>query len=472
MSQQQSTLGESANSRPNILMIVADQHRWDCVGTNGHPFLKTPHLDALAASGVNFSNAFTSSPICVPARHSLLHGCWPCRHHVIANGGTEAPCAPPVDLPSFPMALRDAGYHLSFVGKWIDGAAQTPTEYGFHQWIKDSDYAKWRAAQGLPPRPKGMPFYGFDEGITPEQSHLAWGADRTIELLKDGMKSGSPFLVRWDPSEPHLPNVVPQPYADMYPPSMIPPWKSFGDTFKGKPYIQAQQLRSWGLDGWTWDQWAPLLGRYLGELSLLDAQVGRVLQALEDLNLADNTIVIYTCDHGDTCGAHGMIDKHYIMYDDVEHVPLFIRWPGVTAPGTVSDAFVVHTIDLARTLCEMAGTNVPETFQGVSMLPILKGTGGNGRDCVQAMYSGNQFGLFTQRMIRDAHWKYVWNATAEDELYNLDDDPAELVNLATDPECAERLAGFRSRLFDWMVEIGDAYNNGWIRRQLLENKKV
>lgn len=458
--------------KPNILMIVADQHRRDCVGVNGHPFLQTPHLDALARDGVNFTNAYTSSPICVPARNSLLHGCWPCHHHCIANPDTEAPRPAPVDLPAFPQALRDAGYYLTFTGKWPGGKTRSPIEYGFHEYTPESEYNKWRAQQNLPPRPGGMPFFDFDPHITPEQGRLAWGANITIDTLKRVATQDQPFFVRWDPSEPHLPNVVPQPYADMYPPESIPPWPSFGDTFEKKPYIQAQQLRSWGLEGWDWNKWAPLVGRYLGEITLLDAQIGRVLKTLDELGIADNTIVIYTCDHGDLCGAHGMIDKHYVMYDDVTRIPFFVRWPGVVKPGSVCDDFVVHTIDLARTLCEIAGAPVPETFQGESLLPMLKGEGSNGRQDVLCMYMGNQFGLYSQRMVRDRQWKYVWNATAEDELYDTLNDPGELVNRATDPECKERIAAMRKRLHQWMLDVKDPLNNMWVRKQLLENCKV
>ena len=172
------------------------------------------------------------------------------------------------------------------------------------------------------------------------------------------------------------------------------------------------------------------------------------------------------------CGAHGMIDKHYIMYEDVTRVPFIVRWPGVAKAGTSCDDFVVHTIDLARSLCEMAGAEVPETFQGKSILPILKGEGHNGREDVHCMYHGNQFGLYSQRMVRDRRWKYVWNGTAEDELYDLETDPGELVNRATDPACQERIAAMRKRLHEWMVETGDPLNNGWIKNQLLNNKKL
>ncbi|MCP4454594.1 MAG: sulfatase-like hydrolase/transferase, partial [Planctomycetes bacterium] len=127
----------------------------------------------------------------------------------------------------------------------------------------------------------------------------------------------------------------------------VRPRPSFPDPLDHKPYIQAQQRRTWKVDEWTWEQWAPVVGRYLGDISLLDAQIGRILSALDALKLADNTLVMYTTDHGDMCGGHGMIDKHFIMYDDVVRVPLIMRWPGRIAPGSRCEAFVSHEIDLA-----------------------------------------------------------------------------------------------------------------------------
>ncbi len=460
------------DQHPNILLIVADQHRADCLGVNGHAMVRTPCLDQLAAEGANFTSAFTSSPICVPARNSLLHGVWPCRHLSIANADTEAP-RPAVALPAFPEILAGAGYDLTFIGKWLGGSARTPQDYGFHHVVPEKDYQTWRAGQKLPPRPGGLPFYGSDDAITPAQSRLAWGADHAIAALRQSAAAPArPFLVRWDPSEPHLPNVVPKPFADMYDPELIPPWPSFADAFHDKPYIQSQQLRSWGIEDWTWKDWAPLVAQYFGDISLLDSQVGRILGELQRLGLDRNTVVIYTCDHGDLCGAHRMFDKHYVMYDDVVKVPLVIRWPGVVAPGTVVDDFVIHTLDLAATLCELAGQDAPEAFQGRSLAPALKGQPRQQRPDVLAMYHGNQFGLFTQRMVRNRQWKYVWNATDRDELYDLENDPAELVNCAAQDSSREVLAQMRRRLHQWMVETGDPLNNSWIRRQLLQNRKV
>ncbi len=459
-------------AKPNILLIHADQHRFDCLGVNGHPLLQTPHLDRLAAEGVNFTHAFCPSPVCVPSRNSLLYGQWATEHMAIANWPTEAP-QPARDLPSFSQALRDEGYYLGYVGWWHIHPEKGPLEHGFHDYIPDGAYDRWRAAQGLPPRPATRGWLGeADPHIEPGESRLAWGAGQVIRLMQGAHAGQRPFFIRWDPAEPHLPNVVPEPYLSLYPPASIPPWPSFPDPLRGKPYIQAQQRRTWRIDGWTWQDWAPIVGRYLGEISLLDAQVGRILEALAGLGLAENTLVVYTADHGDLCGGHGMIDKHFVMYDDVTRVPLIVRWPGHAAAGSVCHAFVSHALDLATTFCEAAGAPVPETFRGRSLLPLLASGEGNGREYICATYHGSQFGLYSQRMIRDRRWKYVWNATAEDELYDLEDDPGEIENHATDPSCQGELARLRRQLVAWMEETHDTLLNSWTRAQLLEGLKV
>ncbi|MCX7669980.1 MAG: sulfatase-like hydrolase/transferase, partial [Anaerolineae bacterium] len=293
-----------------------------------------------------------------------------------------------------------------------------------------------------------------------------------IRLLEKAARNGRPFFLRWDTDEPHLPNVVPEPYASMYRPADIPPWPSFGDPLRGKPYIQRQQLRSWGIEGWSWERWAPIVARYLGEISLLDAQIGRLLEALDALGVAENTLVVYTTDHGDLCGAHGMADKHYVMYDDVARVPLILRWPAGLPAGRVCDAFVSAGIDLAATFCDAAAAPRPATFVGQSLLPLARGDATGARPDIFCMYFGNQFGLYSQRMVRDRRWKYVWNLTAEDELYDLATDPGEVVNRATDPAAAAELGRLRQRLLAWLEETHDPLLNGWTRRQLAEGAKV
>lgn len=461
-------------ARPNILMVQSDQHRWDCVSVNGHPLLRTPNLKWLASEGMNFTHAFCPIPLCVPVRNSLLNGQWPTEHLCIANYDTEAPRPARENLPTHSRLLHDAGYWLGYVGKWHVHQRKTPPAFGFNEYVPEGDYWKWRAAKGLKPRPRTNTWFGEpDPHIGPQESKLAWGADQTIRMLEGCAKTKQSFCIRWDPSEPHLPNVVSEPYCSMYPPEEIEPWPSFPDPLKGKPYIQAQQRRTWKVETWTWKEWSPVVGRYLGEISLLDAQIGRVLKALDRLGLAEDTLVIYTTDHGDMCGGHGMIDKHFIMYDDVVRVPMIMRWPGKIRPASVCDAFVAHAIDLAGTFCEIAGVEVPGTFRGKSLLGLMTGKARDlGRQDIFSTYHGNQFGLYSQRMVRDRRWKYVWNATAQDELYDLRSDPGEIHNLATDKGCKDELKRLRARLVAWMEASHDRLLNPWTKTQLLDGLSV
>jgi arylsulfatase A-like enzyme len=473
--------------QPNILLFHVDQHRADCLGVNGHPFLQTPNLDRLASEGCNFTHAYTPAPICTPARVSLLTGLWPSQHGSITNQDAEAGRTLNPNLPSFSQALRHAGYHLIHVGKWGIDAKLSPRDFGFHTFIAEKDYDIWRKEQGLPPRPAQNRWFGeVDPYITPEQSSLAWGADHVIEGLQQAADRGRPFLIRWDPSEPHLPNIVPEPYASLYLPSSIPPWSTFPDPMAGKPYIQRQQKLTWGIDRWTWAEWAPIVSRYLGEISLLDAQIGRVLQQVDRLGLRQNTLVIYTCDHGDLCGGHGLIDKHYVMYEELVRIPLILRWPGHIAAGQTCTAFVSSEIDLAMTLCAAAGVVAPAGFMGQSLFDLVnteihrEETGETGsrntqyatRNTIFSTYYGNQFGLYSQRMVRDRRWKYVWNASDVDELYDLEHDPAELINRASAPSCAHELRRLRHQLMHWMEVTEDRLLNVWTRRQLLEGLKA
>lgn len=299
--------------------------------------------------------------------------------------------------------------------------------------------------------------------MTPEQTSLAWGADQTITLLNKAAGEGRPFFLRWDPGEPHLPNILPEPYASLYPPTSIEPWPSYPDPLHGKPYIQRKQLHTWGIDQWTWQDWSPIVGRYLGEVTLLDHQLGRILNELDRLGLAHNTLVIYTTDHGDLCGGHGLIDKHFVMYEDVVHVPLLVRWPANLPANTRCDAFVSSAIDLAYTICGAAGIAPPTGFAGVNLFSQLAEPS---RADIFSAYYGNQLGLFSQRMVRDRRWKYVWNATAEDELYNLERDPGEIVNMAEHPHHRQVLQQLRLRLLAWMEQTKDRALNYWTRGQL------
>lgn len=447
----------------NILLIHSDQHRFDCVGVNGHPLIRTPHLDRLAAQGVNYTHAFTTIPICSAARASLLTGTWPHVHGCLGIPRTEGYRPAEAHLPVWTSLLHDAGYFVAHVGKFHQELPGNLLDYGVDHFVNAWHYAAWRQSQGLPSVPAAQGWFGgVDAGIGPGQSRSAWLADHVIALLeRRAREPDRPFIIRWDPPEPHLPNLVPEPFASMYDPAEIPPWPSFPDPLTGKPYAQRQQRRDWGVEGWTWPQWAPIVARYLADISLLDAQIGRVMDTLDQSGLADRTVVIYTSDHGDMCGAHGTMDKHFNMYDDIMRVPLIVR--GLEGePGTVDDRFISQEIDLAATICDVAGLPPPPRAAGRS----LRDTASPPRTDIYAVYFGTESGLYSQRMVRDRQWKYIYNATAEDELYHLPSDPGELLNRAEDPRCRQDLQRLRRRLVQWMRQADDPLLNRWTVQRL------
>jgi len=257
----------------------------------------------------------------------------------------------------------------------------------------------------------------------------------------------------------------------MYRPEDIEPWGSFCDTLEHKPYIQLQQLYSWEIENRTWEEWAPTVAHYFATISQVDDAVGRILSALDESGQRDNTLVVFTADHGDTCGGHRMIDKHYIMYEDIVHVPFILSGPGVSAHR--DDSFVYNSLDLVPTLLEYAGCPARDDVQGASLMPLARGERPEWRQEVISAYNGQQMGLFCQRMIREAKWKYVWAPTDIDELYDLENDPHELNNLYGEPGHEELLARLRRKLYDTLLADGDGMMNGpWIKTQLVGNRKV
>ncbi len=464
----------SQPARPNILLIQPDQQRYDCLGRAGHSLVKTPHLDRLAREGVWFTHAFTPTPTCCPARQSLLCGLWAEQHGGLWNYGIGLPVRL-FDQPTWTEALAASGYRLGYVGRWEVHPTKTPLAYGFGDWINAHDYAAWRQAQALPDYERdAFRWFGGLDPVPVEKTRTHWYAQRAIDLIERYQREGRPWHVRLDFDEPHLPCLPARPFADMYPPGDIPPWGSFAERFHNKPYIQRQQLASWGIEHLGWAEWSVFVSRYLAMVSQLDDAVGQVLAALDTLGLADSTLVIYTTDHGDNCGGHRLIDKHYVMYEDVVHVPLIIRWPRQAKPGMVRGEFVVHALDLASTVCEAAGLPIPASYQGRSLVPLLRGeTVADWRQDAVATYHGAQFGLYEQRMLRDRRYKYVWNPTDVDELYDLERDPWELENRVDDLGYQDVLRDLRLLLLARLTEQGDGLvRTDWMKRQLTEGRKL
>jgi arylsulfatase A-like enzyme len=478
------------SDRPNILLIQSDQHRFDCLGRSGHPQAHTPHLDRLAGEGVWFTHAFTPIPTCCPARQSLLSGLWPEQHGGLWNYDITLPVGL-FESPAWTTTLAGSGYRLGYVGKWHVHPDRTPLDYGFHDYVSVQDYGTWRRAEGLPAyEPVGAAvlgpaggadgagvaarWFGGRDPVPVEQARTHWHAERAIDLIGRYAREGQPWHLRLDFDEPHLPCYATDTFLACVDPHEVAPWGSFGEDFGRKPYIQEQQLHTWGIAHLGWDSWAQYVARYLAVIAQVDDAIGRVLEALDRLGVADSTMVVYTSDHGDACGSHRMIDKHYVMYDDIVRVPLIVRWPGVARAGSTCDAMVTHALDLAVTLCDASGIDAPPGCQGRSLVPWLEGAVPyDWRTEVVSTFNGAQFGLYVQRMLRGDRFKYVWNPTDTDELYDLVSDPWEMRNLVGDAGAQDTLAAMRHRLLERLVAQSDRIVAApWLREQLISGRKL
>jgi arylsulfatase A-like enzyme len=456
--------------KPNILFFHVDQQRYDCLGAAGQMRVHTPNLDRLASQGMWFTNAFTPIGTCCPARQTSYCGRWPALHRGYWNYDQFMP-PESFACRTWSQDLNTAGYQASYAGKWHVHPTLTPLEYGYAEYVPSSDYAAFRRARNLPDLVcddvRGEWFGGVDPAPL-EQTRTHWLAYQATGMLRRLATCGKPWHLRVDFEEPHLPCNPVQEFLDLYDPAQIQPWGNFADPLDGKPYIQRQQPASWNVQGLPWSEWSRYVHRYLAMVSQIDDAIGRVLRELEVLGEDRDTVVMYTTDHGDACGSHGMMDKHYVMYEEIIHTPLMVRWPGVVRGESVCDAFVINELDLASTLPEIAGIPVPEDYQGRSLVPLLRGeTPADWRTEAYSSYNGQQFGLYVQRMIRTRDWKYVWNLTDTDELYDLQNDPGEIKNRIADPACVELIAGLRRQLLDELRRQGDGVvKSPWTVNQL------
>ena len=497
-----------ADTPPNVLLVLTDQERYDCSAPDGPP-VETPTMDRLSREGMRFDRAFTPISICSSARASLLTGLFPHGHGMLNNCHEADAIQPnlPPELLTFSELLADSGYELTYTGKWHVGRDQTPEDFGFsylggsdkHHDDIDEAFREYRDERGVPVGDvdlKEVLYTGDDprndsEGtfvaaktpVSVEETRAWFLAERTIDALEshaneDGRGESPaeadgdgrrPFFHRADFYGPHHPYVVPEPYASMYDPEAIEPPESYAETYDGKPRVQKEYLEYRGVAGFDWDLWAEAIAKYWGFVSLLDDQLERTLAALERTGLADETVVVHASDHGDFAGSHRQFNKGPLMYDDTYHIPLQVRWPGVVEPGAVcQDPVMLH--DLAATFLEIGDVSVPDSFHARSLVPLLE----RGRerdhpaewpDSVFAQYHGDEFGLYTQRMVRTDRFKFVYNGPDVNELYDLEADPAELQNLIEHPAYEEIRLEMSERLVEWM-ETTDDPNRTWVPKTL------
>jgi len=304
-----------------------------------------------------------------------------------------------------------------------------------------------------------LPMAGIYQGPV-EGTYPFFLAERAIARLREYARSfheeGKPFHLSLHFFGPHLPYYVPSEYAQMYDPGLVRRSPSMAETFAGKPAVQRAYCAHWAFDSYPWEIWQRVVAMYWGYVTLIDEQVGRVLDALQDLDLANSTAVFYTSDHGGFVGSHRLCDKGPMMYDDIYHVPLVARLPGPGVHGAVRDEMVT-LMDLAPTFLELGGVPVPEYMDGRSLLPLLRGeAAADWEDAVYPQFHGHHF-PYPQRAVRTRTHKLVVNPPDVNELYDLMDDPHELHNRYGHPAYATVQAELLQRLYARLVREGDNF---------------
>lgn len=467
--------------RPNILILYTDQQRWDALGVNGNADIRTPHLDRLAAEGVNFDHHFVQNPVCMPSRASFLTGQYPA-----TLGITHMGVPVPPETVTLPRMLRPYGYRSANIGKLHfvphanrDHRALHP-DYGFDQLeIADEPgpyedtYRAWvrrkapdqldSISLGLPPhaetwrRTLGL----RDEVVHPEErfpkralpfrgrgdlTHTAFVAEQTIEFI--GQERERPWLCVAGFYSPHAPWVAPREYLDRYDPARLtlPTFPPEIDARRGQS-VEATPHDSAALTAAADDELRAARHGYYAMVSEVDDWVGRILAQLAELGLAEETIVVFTSDHGEWLGEHLRYGKGYPGDDAVSRVPLIWRWPGGGFRTGRTCPAIVEAVDVVPTLLECAGIQAPPHLQGRSLAPLLAGdeAAARGRDSALMEHAG-------WKNLRTRRHRYVVEAGGKEALYDLARDPGEYTDLAGDPAQAGALAELRGRLLQRLIE--------------------
>jgi choline-sulfatase len=442
---------------PNIVFIMTDQQNTNTLGCYGNPIIHTPNIDRLALEGTLFQRHYVTAPLCVPSRASIWSSRYPHSNGVMVNDDDRTVSLPD-DLPTFGDLAKKMGYLCGYIGKWHVGR-ENIAQHGF----TDAWWTHLRGSYEQSLEEAGFDFppdsdRGSQRGMVPyELTHDTVVAAKTIEFIKE--HCDNPFAVVCSMRAPHDPYTGP--FNELYDPADIPLPATFMEDFQGKPYAQQRGApRAWfehwigtDPDHYNTDELRRITARYWGLTHLIDLNVGRVLQCLDDLNLAENTIVVFMADHGDMMGEHGLFAKGLFMYEGSIHVPCIVRWPGHIPAGRRVN-YLSSTIDIVPTLLDLMGIPLSQGMQGESMRSLWDHAS-NHRDAIFAEI-WEAYGCSSPILsIRTERWKYNWYLADRDELYDLEADPLEMNNLAPLQKHRETLLGLRSRIEKWLMETGD-----------------
>lgn len=466
-------LGAQAPAKPNILLFCTDQQRFDTIGALGNPHIRTPNLDRLVKNGVAFDNAYCQTPICTPSRASFMTGCYASSLHVNRNGNEYFPERFQERLIS--RMLKDAGYDCGMVGKFHLSSSYKRVEprlndgYRHFEWshgprndwpVEQHSYIRWLVDKGIdfkseygkrqfPDRPAE-----FNAGIAAEHHEVSWCQDYATRWIRGGLRW--PWFITVNTYAPHPPFHPPPEFLERMKPASIPPplWgphdlanqeKLAKVDFQSKPKDPASYASQM------------MKAAYYAQIEFVDDAFGKVVKALEETGQLDNTLIIFTSDHGETMGDHGLTHKGCRFYEGLAHVPLVVSWPAKFGKGVRSKALAELT-DIVPTILETLGIRRPDYLHGRSLHPILTGRGDRHRDFARSEYHDalDIANHSHANMLRNERYKLVYyHGHPHGELFDLEKDPREFHNLWDDPKSFSLRVELTKELFDAVMLATD-----------------
>jgi arylsulfatase A-like enzyme len=482
--------------QPNVLLLLTDQQRADTLAPDSP--CRTPNLDRIAADGVRFERCYAQNAICSPSRASLMTGTLPHTHGMVhcTHNLPQYLSDYREELPTWSERLAAAGYDLGYFGKWHVERSNDLGRFGFDEYETrrsesfDRNYRAHRRERGLPAE---SPYGGYgesgegaadrfsgDPGVDPEpgltrsytvrqsgyRDFLLYGTheepaaghadyytyDRGIEFVETRADAADPWCLTVSTAAPHDPYVVPEEHWERYDPAAIEPPASFEDSLRDKPDVYRRQAEVWA--DMDWEHFAEATAAYYALTSLVDDQVGRLLDALERTGQWEDTVVVFASDHGDLLGAHRLMLKGVPAFEEAYRVPLLVRHPEGVSGETRSE--IVSLFDLAPTLADLGGRDLECTADSIA--PFLFDDRPDGfENEAYAEFHGQRIN-WSQRIVWRDDDKYVFDAfDGEDELYDLAADPAETDNLlaGSGEEHAAVAEDLAARMWERCRETGD-----------------
>ena len=443
--------------RPNILLIMTDEQCGHAMSCAGNPHVNTSAMDRLAGRGMRFTNGYTTQPLCVPHRTALQMGCWPHQTGVMVNHqGTVAD-----DAPMYPMIGRlmaDGGYRCGYFGKMHIA------------------YRKPDGSRSITPNSNNVEMHGYDPILECGDAAIP---DEVKKFLS--VKDDRPFFLTTSFLNPH--DCIPisqklhdqQEYIGPVPTALedLPPlpdnfeipanepevirmhWERYAVPFQGGSYTP------YPTKGWDELRWRQYIWGYYRLIELVDGQIGQVLDELDASGKAENTVIIFTADHGDGAGHHQWNQKQ-VLYDEVVRVPYVVVAPDGANSGMPDTDSLVSAIDIVPTILDYAGLPRPDHVEGISLRPLLVNGTQVDRDFVvsETLFgTGNDIVGWAGRMVRTSRYKYVVynHGKIREQLSDLQNDPGEMTNLAVDPAFETVLQEHRDRISEWCRETGDSF---------------